>query len=60
MATSMARIKVKHDRFSCPNYDKGWHYKAYKLVEELEETQRKRISELIKQDLDKLLEENMR
>jgi len=60
MVTSMAGIKVKHDRFSCPNYDKDWHYKAYKLVEELEETQSKRISELIKQDLDELLEENMK
>ena len=49
MATSMAGIKVKHDQFSCPNYDKDWHYKAYKLLKELEETESKRVSEVIEE-----------
>src|SRR6056297_474185 len=59
IATSMAGIKVKHDQFTCPHYDEEWHYKAYKLLKELEETESKRISELIRQDLDEILKENM-
>ena len=60
MATSMAGIKVKHDQFSCPNYDKDWHYKAYKLIREIEETHSKRLKELIRKDLNEILEKNMR
>jgi len=59
MATSMAGIKVKHDQFTCPHYEEKWHYKAYKLLKELEETESKRVGELIRQDLDEMLEENM-
>lgn len=59
IATSMAGIKVKHDKFSCPNHDKDWHYKAYKLIEEIEETHSKKLKELIRKDLNKILRENM-
>ena len=52
--------KVKHDQFTCPNYEEDWHNKAYKLLKELEETESKRLSELIRQDLDEILEDNMR
>ena len=59
MATSMAGIKVKHDQFTCPHYDEEWHYKAYKLLKELEETESKGVSKLIREDLDEILEEKM-
>ena len=59
MATSMAGIKVKHDQFTCPHYEVEWHYKAYKLLKEIEKTESKSVSELIRQDLDEILKENM-
>ena len=60
IATSMEGIKVKHDQFTCPHYDEEWHYEADKLLKELKETESKKVSELVRQDLDELLEENMR
>lgn len=59
MATSMAGKKVKHDQFSCPNHKEKWHIKAYKLVKEIEETESKRIKELVQKDLADILEENL-
>jgi len=59
VASAIGGLKFEHDFFSCPNYDKEWHYRACKLVEELEDTLSKSVRELIKQDLDELLEENM-
>ena len=43
MATSMAGIKVKYVQFTCPHYKEEWHYKAYKILKELEETKSKRV-----------------
>ena len=45
-----------HDKFYCPNSDNTWHKKSVDLYIELQRTKSKRISELIRKDLDDLLE----
>ena len=47
-----------HDQFVCPNTEKKWHYKALKLFVAIEEMPSKRVSDLIQEDLDELLEAN--
>ncbi len=47
-----------HDQFVCPNAGERWHDKALKLFVAIEEMPSKRVSDLIQQDLDELLEAN--
>ena len=44
-----------HDEFYCPKSDKAWHKKGVKLFVESQRTESKRISELIRKDLDDIL-----
>ena len=44
-----------HDKFYCPKSEETWHKKGVKLYIESQRTESKRISELIKKDLDDLL-----
>ena len=44
-----------HDKFYCPKSDNAWHKKGVKLYVESQRTESKRISELIKKDIDDIL-----
>ena len=48
-------LDVTHDKFYCPNSDKTWHKKAVSLFEESQKTVSKRISRIIKKDLEDIL-----
>ena len=45
-----------HDKFYCPYSNEGWHKKAVSLYVESQNTVSTRISNIIKKDLDDLLE----
>ena len=47
-----------HDKFYCPKSDNAWHKKGVKLYVESDRTESKRISELIKKDIDDILNSN--
>ena len=59
VASAIGGLKFEHDFFSCPHHEEEWHHRACRLVEELEDTLSKSVRELIKQDLDEILEENL-
>ncbi len=57
-ASAMAGQHSYHDQFVCPNTGEKWHDKALKLFVAIEEMPSKRVSSLMQQDLEELLEVN--
>ena len=58
VASAIAGHHNYHDQFVCPNAGERWHYKALRLFVAIEEMPSRRVSDLIQQDLDELLEAN--
>jgi len=48
-------LETMHDKFFCPNSENNWHKKALGLYLESQKTDSKRISMLIRKDLDEIL-----
>lgn len=59
-ASALGKKYSKHDRFKCPHIGKEWHKKALKLFEEIEKCPSRRLSELMKVDLQEILMEKNR
>lgn len=57
---AMAKIKKLHDVFTCPYSGKEWHNQAVALAVEIDKTPSKAIAELMKNDLQDLINENIR
>jgi hypothetical protein len=51
--------KVTVDRFSCPHSHEPWHNDAIALIKEHGQTNSKRLKELIKLDINDVLEEGL-
>ena len=58
-ASAVAKKYRDHDQFSCPHTDAQWHMQALDLVLNAENCPSKRVKELIKLDLEYLLEEHL-
>ena len=58
-AEAMAKKGHIHDSFKCPLAAEAWHQTAYRLVREAESTASTMIANIIKQDLEKLLNDNL-
>jgi hypothetical protein len=58
--SAMAKRFRAHDEFVCPHTDEAWHDKALQLAIAINETPSKRLAELMRADLDDLLQENPR
>ncbi len=55
---AMGRKSRRHDRFDCPNKDTAWHRHALELVLAIDGMPSRRVTELMKLDLDELLQEH--
>ena len=58
--SAMARQFRLHDEFVCPHTDEPWHDQALQLAIAIDETPSKRLAKLMREDLDDLLQENLR
>jgi len=47
-----------HDLFTCPNAEAPWHEQAFRLVQEMTQTESKRVREMLHADLADILAEN--
>lgn len=56
--SAAGRLGDPWDVFSCPHSGKVWHEKAVQLAVAIDETPSKRVSALMRQDLEDLLKEN--
>ena len=56
MAEAMAKKGHSHDSFTCPHVDKDWHRQASKILRELENTSSPTLEELLKKDMEKIIE----
>lgn len=56
-AMGMARKKRHHDFFYCPHAEEEWHMKALELFQAIEKMPSRRVAELMRKDLDEVLEE---
>ncbi|MCC7449377.1 MAG: hypothetical protein IT324_18305 [Anaerolineae bacterium] len=56
---SMAHIARYHDVFECPHAEEDWHIQALKLVDQITNTPSKRLADLMRQDLQDLLNEHL-
>ncbi len=53
---ALAKKSTYHDYFFCPYRGEAWHEKAMELVKAIEETPSSRVAELMKLDLQDLLQ----
>jgi hypothetical protein len=56
-AEAMSHKNHLHDRFQCPHSEEEWHEQALLLVQEIERTPSKRLADLMRLDLQDLLQE---
>ena len=54
----LAKRDRLHDKFSCPHSNTSWHEQALELVKQIEENPSKRVPELMRKDLEELLQEH--
>ena len=47
-----------HDEFLCPHSGQPWHEQAFRLVNEIEKSSSKRLIELMRKDLEDILNEH--
>lgn len=56
---AMGNFKHHYNHYYCPNYDKEWHIKAYKIIKAIENMPSPSVIELMEKDLKQLLKENL-
>jgi hypothetical protein len=52
---AMAHIKERHDLFSCPHGDEGWHKYALELMQDIEKCHSQTIKIIMQKDLNEIL-----
>lgn len=58
--SAMAKHFRAHDESVCPHTDEAWHERALQLAIAIDETPSRRLADLMKADLDDLLQQNLR
>jgi len=56
-AMAMGQKKKLHDVFTCPHVEEAWHHQALQLQRAIEEMPSKSVANLMRQDLQELLQE---
>ena len=56
----MANKFTYHDEFVCPHTDEPWHEKALQLAIAIDDTPSKRLADLMRADLQDILNEHLR
>ncbi len=59
-ADAMAGIVRSHDCFSCLNNEEDWHKQALDLLLEIERNPSLRLKEIMKDELDELIQNNIK
>lgn len=59
-AEAMAKVNRPHDAFRCPYGEEAWHQTARELKQEIENSSSKRIRNMIRMNLEEILNENLR
>ena len=57
---AMANRFTYHDEFVCPHTDEPWHEKALQLAIAIDDTPSKRLADLMRADLQDILNEHIR
>lgn len=57
--SAMANKFTYHDEFVCPHTDEPWHEKALQLAIAIDETPSKRLADLMRADLQDILDEHV-
>ena len=58
--SAMAKKFTYHDEFVCPHTDEPWHQKALQLAVAIDGTPSKRLADLMRADLQDILNEHLR